>query len=153
MDKDFAPKELESKQKARMDSFVLEKERIAKQSSLVDANIKQKEKVMDRYRKPQKRKDPEFQQTENLVTKAKKHEDSIDNCIRLFHESIKNGPQFICTCCDQTWFKQSDSQVRSIKESYDLQFLNGRFSVNGLAWICTTCKTSLLKTKFRNYQF
>ena len=146
-DKDYARKELESKQKARMDPFVLEKERIAKQSSHVDANIKQKEKVIDRYRKSQKRKDPEFQQTENLVSKAKKHGDSIDNCIRLFHESIKVGPQFICTCCDQTWFKQSVSQVSSIKGSYDLQFLNGRLSVDGLEWICTTCKTSLLKNK------
>ena len=102
---------------------------------------------MDRYRKSQKRKDQEFQQTENLVTKAKKHGDSIDNCIRLFHESIQDGPQFICTCCNQTWFKKSVNQVSSIKGSYDLLFLNGRFSVDDLEWICTTCKTSLLKNK------
>ena len=106
-----------------MDPFVLEKERIAKQSSRVDANIKQKVKVMDKYRKSQKRKDPEFQQTENLVAKAKKHGDSIDNCIRLFRESIKVGPHFICTCCDQTWFKQIVSQVSSIKRSYNFQLM------------------------------
>ena len=35
----------------------------------------------------------------------------------------------------------------ALKEVMILQFLNGRFSVDGLEWICTTCKTSLLKNK------
>ena len=83
-----------------MHPFVLEKEPTAKQSSRVDANIKQKEKTTDRYGKSQQQKNPEFQQTENLVAKAKQYGGNIDICIRLFHESIKVGLQFICTCYD-----------------------------------------------------
>ena len=100
--------------------------------------------MIDR-RKILKRKEPEFKKTESKASNKKKHGKNIDDCIQLFHESIKLGPQFICTCCKQTWFKQSVSHVNETK--IDPKFLTETKSVDGKQWICVTCKSSILNDK------
>ena len=32
---------------------------------------------------------------------AHKNEDNVVSMINLFHNNIKYGPEYICTCCDQ----------------------------------------------------
>ncbi|CAH3155355.1 unnamed protein product, partial [Pocillopora meandrina] len=39
--------------------------------------------------------------------KEGKNESSGISLINLFHENIKCGPEYICTCCDQLWYKSS----------------------------------------------
>ena len=29
------------------------------------------------------------------------------NVIQSFHDNIKCGPEYICTCCDQLWYRSS----------------------------------------------
>ena len=31
----------------------------------------------------------------------------IETLINSFHSDIKSGPEYICTCCDQLWYKSS----------------------------------------------
>ena len=38
---------------------------------------------------------------------AQENEDSLISMISLFHKNIKCGPEYICTCCDQLWYKSS----------------------------------------------
>jgi len=124
---DFRNKEMEyqkiSKRLARRNPYVLEKERIAKQVSRSDYRNKEKERISDSDRKINKRKNPEFKETEQLAKKIKKHGSDIDNCIAFFHKNIRVGPQYICTCCNQTWFKQSVLKL----VSYTKKFLNCRY--------------------------
>ncbi|XP_060561861.1 uncharacterized protein LOC132721554 [Ruditapes philippinarum] len=136
-----------SKRNVRMNPYVSEIERVRKQISRSNVRNKNRELLNDKTRKAVKRKDPDFQQNENFAAKRKKHGNDIDNCISVFHESVKLGPQFICTCCLQTWFRQSVCNVKFIKGDIDLQFLTGTLSVDGLEWICLTCKTGLLNKK------
>ena len=32
---------------------------------------------------------------------------SVSKAIELFHQNISVGPEYICTCCDQLWYRSS----------------------------------------------
>ena len=36
-----------------------------------------------------------------------KNESNVISLINLFHKNIKCDPEYICTCCDQLWYKSS----------------------------------------------
>ena len=29
------------------------------------------------------------------------------NVVKAFHDNIKCGPEYVCTCCDQLWYRSS----------------------------------------------
>ena len=31
---------------------------------------------------------------------------NISLCIEQFHKNISVGPEYVCTCCDQLWYKK-----------------------------------------------
>ena len=35
---------------------------------------------------------------------------SVPKATELFHQNISVGPEYICTCCDQLWYKSSVSK-------------------------------------------
>ena len=47
-----------------------------------------------------------FQNVQN-PSKPQKNEDNVISMIKLFHNNIKCGPEYICTCCDQLWYRSS----------------------------------------------
>ena len=73
---------------------------------------------------------------------------SIDSLIKSFHDSIECGPEFVCTCCDQLWFRSSvlhcktDMYNLCSKNMLNLCITNVK-SVNDMEWICTTCHSNL----------
>ena len=43
-----------------------------------------------------------------LCVQAQKNKDSnAMSMINLFHKNIAHGPEYVCTCCDQLWYKSS----------------------------------------------
>ncbi len=38
---------------------------------------------------------------------------SIPKAIEFFHKNISVGPEYICTCCDQLWYKSSVTQCNA----------------------------------------
>ncbi|XP_053405183.1 uncharacterized protein LOC128558914 [Mercenaria mercenaria] len=97
----------EAKRLMRKNDYVLEKERISKHESRRKKQTEDRERVLDRNRKASKRKEPDYRESEIQNAKQRKYGNSVDDCIRLFHRSIETGPQYICSCCQQTWFKES----------------------------------------------
>ena len=72
--------------------------------------------------------------------------------IKSFHNSIQLGPEYICTCCDQLWFKSSVKQCSvNLYKSCSPNILNisitGRKSVDNREWICWTCDWALKNGK------
>ena len=45
--------------------------------------------------------------TNDQLLQTAKNENSVISLINLFHKNIKGGPEYICTCCDQLWYKCS----------------------------------------------
>ncbi len=73
---------------------------------------------------------------------------SIPKAIELFHKNISIGPEYICTCCDQLWYKSSVTQCNaSLYESCSREILTlcltGLKSIDNTEWICSTCHSNL----------
>ena len=60
--------------------------------------------------------DPLFQEVPSSASKFTDATDELQSqnnknnatwMINLFHKNIEQGPEFICTCCDQMWYKSS----------------------------------------------
>ena len=66
----------------------------------------------------------------------------------MFHRSIKCGPEYVCTCCDQLWYRSSvakcNPNLYKICPQNILQLcLTGVKSINYSEWICSTCHSNL----------
>ena len=70
--------------------------------------------------------------------------------INLFHKNIACGPDYLCTCCDQLWYKCSavkcdPNKYKACSPDIVESCLTGFKSVNDTEWICITCNSSLKK--------
>ena len=67
--------------------------------------------------------------------------------VRKFHKSVSAGPLYICTCCDQLWYKHSvlpADQLRLVNPDIT-KYLQSVKSVDDTEWICQTCNNHLKK--------
>ena len=86
--------------------------------------------------------------TSNLVDNYFSHE-NVDELalVRKFHNSVSGGPVYICTCCDQLWYKHSVSpadRLRLINPDI-AKYLQSVRSADDIEWICQTCNNHLKK--------
>ena len=72
--------------------------------------------------------------------------------INFFHKNIAHGPEYVCTCCDQLWYKCS--VVKCDANKYKVcspevveSCLTGFKSSDNAEWICMTCDSNLKKGK------
>jgi plasmid maintenance system antidote protein VapI len=73
---------------------------------------------------------------------------SIAKATELFNKNISVGPEYICTCCDQLWYRSSVTECNaSLYRSCSRQILNlcltGFKSIDNTEWICGTCHSNL----------
>ena len=97
----------------------------------------------------------------NRNAKARKtqicHEVQLDkqnftDMINLFHNKIRCGPEYVCTCCDQLWYRSSvvkcdASKYKGCSQDVVDSCVTGLQSVGNTEWICTTCDSNLKKGK------
>ena len=84
--------------------------------------------------------DNQIQQTESAYEK---------NLISNFHDIVSKGPLYICSCCDQLWYKHSVSSaqtLRHVNPHIDKYLLNKK-SVKNVEWLCRSCHKYLAKSK------
>jgi hypothetical protein len=65
---------------------------------------------------------------------------------------ISVGPEYICTCCDQLWYRSSVTECNvSLYKSCSKEILNicltGLKSIDNTEWICGTCHSNLKVSK------
>ena len=73
----------------------------------------------------------------------------LQNLIAKFHDVASQGPLYICTCCDQLWYKHSVIPATALKQnnpSVQKKLLNKK-SVNNVEWLCKTCNKHLKNNK------
>ena len=88
---------------------------------------------------------------ENCSTKVFKSSKSktLEQLITKFHNAVSNGPVYICTCCDQLWYKHSVCLADKIRASNPnaVKLLQNITSVNNAEWLCQTCMKHLKSGK------
>ncbi|XP_062616288.1 uncharacterized protein LOC134278001 [Saccostrea cucullata] len=104
-----------SKRKCRENPTVLEKERLRKQAKRSNISFRENERLLNREQKQKQRADKEYCEKVNEQQRQKRFGIDIEACIQNFHEQIRYGPIFVCSCCQQTWFKESVSKVENVK--------------------------------------
>ena len=63
---------------------------------------------------------------------------------------MSQGPLYICSCCDQLWYKHSVSSANTLKKSNPAageKYLINKVSVKHKEWLCRTCYKYLIKNK------
>ena len=65
-----------------------------------------------------------------------------------FHDNIRCGPEYICTCCDQLWHRSSvikcyASNYSNCEHSIVQSCITGLRSVHDTEWICNICHSNL----------
>ena len=137
--------ERQPKWKARLDKWYLEKERLAKQASRLKSRNGNVGSILDCKQKAINRR--EFSTNEQVLSKRRKYGSDISPCIQMFHKSLSDGPVYCCSCCHQTWFRQSASEVNSLSDTQKYKYLTKILSVDNKEWICTTCKRNVQSDK------
>ena len=74
---------------------------------------------------------------------------SSDLAISKFHKTVAQGPIYVCSCCDQLWYRHSVISTAKLRDSNhdSIKYLSGKTSVNNVEWICKTCHSHLIKNK------
>ena len=72
----------------------------------------------------------------------------VTKATELFHKNISVGPEYICTCCDQLWYRSSVTECNvSLYKSCSKDILNicltGLKSIDNTEWICGICHSNL----------
>ncbi|KAJ8018509.1 ATP-dependent DNA helicase PIF1 [Holothuria leucospilota] len=73
-----------------------------------------------------------------------------EQCKTHFHQKIKEGPSYVCTCCHQTWFKHSVQQLVQLRLGKQASILLSKcstkfISVEHQEWVCRTCISDIRK--------
>lgn len=77
---------------------------------------------------------------------------NMNTLIQSFHNSIECGPEYICTCCDQLWYRSSVQLCNSSKYKLCGQnmikvCITNVKSVDNNEWTCNNCHSNLLAGK------
>lgn len=70
--------------------------------------------------------------------------------VSKFHKLVSVGPDYVCSCCTQTFFKHYVRNVSALpqhKQSLLKKFLTGIQSVDNTEWVCTGCFLAVQKGK------
>ena len=71
------------------------------QASAISREAKQKKRLYAKEYRKQKR--LELEPVQSLMSK--------------FHDDVSQGPLYICTCCDQLWYRHSVTPATALKEN------------------------------------
>ena len=125
-------------------------ERASKRKARNDTEKMQKMKTRDRISRRKRRTNSDVQETAKCYKKQRCHGIDLQSCIQIFFKEISVGPLYVCSVCEQTWFKHSVIRVtdslRASDESEN-KCLTGYKSVDNVEWICRTCYVYLKDRK------
>ena len=148
------PARKEKRQDLEVKQKEAERETPAKKEKRQDPAVRRKEVKRDTSARKEKRQDPAVQHREaarETPRRQAKRTPNLNVCesIEKFKEEIQHGPTYICTCCNRLLRKTAVVLYTEKKflEQVDLieTCRTSTFSADDKEYICSTCKTSILK--------
>ena len=90
-----------------------------------------------------------------IQRKKIKNKGSFKVLIEQFHKSVQKGPEYICTCCDKLWYRESVKKIKK-ENKFDKTLaercITGVLSGDGIEWICNTCLQNMKAKNFHHVQ-
>ena len=85
--------------------------------------------------------------SETFQNKQNQQNKCLQSLILKFHDIVSKGPLYVCSCCDQLWYKHSVLSAATLrKKNHDAKkYLQNKTSVNNVEWLCKTCLNYLAK--------
>ena len=74
---------------------------------------------------------------------------TLKELVKKFHEAVSEGPLYICTCCNQLWYRHSVVQAGRIHVTNPnmVKHLQNKISISNKEWLCSSCNDYLKKNK------
>ena len=147
----IANESIECRENRLANQLKYQKEKIGNESvecrenRLSNQRQRQKEKIPGESAEcRQKRLLTQQQYRKNIATNS-----TITDEIRKFHAVVSRGPLYICSCCDQLWYKHSVVSAEKLRLSNPNAgiYLLSKASVDDIEWICQSCNNHLKKNK------
>jgi len=135
-----------ARQRSRTDVDVKRKETAARKTLRLDEDVQHVERSRDRAARQRSRSNIEVRRKENSTRQSDRalarHCTSIQELISLFHTAVSHGPTYVCSSCDQLFYKHSlhpTVYLRSLNMSQVQPVLLGTVSHDGIEYVCQTC--------------
>lgn len=127
----------------------LEKERLKMKIKRRNKQYRISANIAAKQSKALSRENLQYCENEKQISRKSKFGVDILECITQFHNNIKSGPVFVCTCCHQTWFHESVSNVNNVLLDAEIKrkYFSNMKSFNGEEWICNTCNSTLKQNR------
>ena len=112
------------------------------------SEFKDNENEREKYRKAQKHTSEEFRDEENAYKQARTqvniYGNNLSDSIKIFLDSVSQGPIYVCSSCLQTHFADSVLKVSTLHPGkYQLlleECLTQYKSIDEEEWLCLSCK-------------
>ncbi len=107
--------------------------------------FEEKQAMLEEARKTTKQYDTTSQSGESNLNSRQElcmDKNYILELVRNFHRSVSTGPIYVCSCCDQLWYKHSVSPANLLRIiNPDIQkYLQNKKSVDNIEGLCQTQK-------------
>ena len=121
------------------------KQAAAKQKSRLKQTAEQKQKHVAQMRKYRSK---QTEQKACCTANGREH-NIFDSLISKFHNIASSGPFYICSCCDQMWYRHSVVSALKVRENNPGvdKYLTKKTSVQDIEWLCKMCERYLKKSK------
>ena len=144
-------RENKRKRKRRTDKEFNENEIMKKRQKRLDdlSDIKQRES----FKKGKRRENRTYVENEHLLRKKRKLGFSFSDTITKFNEAICQSASYVCSCCQQVWFRESVKEVSaidrisSVNSSLLKKCVTSHVSAADCEWICNTCIYNIKREK------
>ena len=148
-------KQREYQAQRRSSTELRQKENLKKREHMTEkrksSEFKNNENEKDKYRKAQKRTLEEFRDEENAYKKARtqvnRYGNNLSDSIKIFLDSVSQGPIYVCSSCLQTHFADNVFKVSTLhpgKHQLLLEKCLTQYkSIDEEEWLCLSCKREI----------
>ena len=150
-------------QETRKKRLASQQEYYKKKCASENAECREKRLASMRTHQKEKRANESAECREKRLAKQREYDqrNNVNVCnsptvadeIRKFHTAVSSGPLYICSCCDQLWYKHSVTAAKKLRISNPgiVKYLLSKTSVDDVEWICQSCFRYLKKNKIPPY--
>ncbi|KAL9970346.1 hypothetical protein ACROYT_G022703 [Oculina patagonica] len=149
-------KKRESETKQQKENRLKESREQNMKNKQTESNEQRERRLKKKRESRRKAKETETkQQKEERLRKRReaytnRNQMSCDELVAIFRELVATGPTFVCTCCDQLWYKHSLVRAQTVLKLDNeavLKCIKISEQCCTAQWVCNTCYKHLKQNK------